>query len=134
MNLDVYHLDCMLQHNEREHLLGIEIREGVVLEWWCSVLVCAIVTDWVPKTWVLVLEISRPITCFCYVVTRDRTYLSIVRTRTNPTFWPFFVRTYLPTPTYLFSLMNITFIEKLPKTKKIFMFTTVPALRYRIWM
>ena len=69
MNLDVYHLDCMLQHNEREHLLGIEIREGVVLEWWCSVLVCTIVTDWVPKTWVLVLEISRPITCFCYVVT-----------------------------------------------------------------
>ena len=44
MNLDVYHLDCMLQHNEREHLLGIEIREGVVQ--------CTIVTVCVPEIWV----------------------------------------------------------------------------------
>ena len=50
---------------------------------------------------------------------RDRTYLFIVRTRTDPTFWPFFVRTYLPTPTYLFSLLNINFIEKLQKSKNL---------------
>ena len=49
------------------------------------------------------------------VFTRDRTYLSIVRTRTDPTFWPIFVRTYLPTPTYLLDILNISFIEKLPK-------------------
>ena len=32
-------------------------------------------------------------------VSKDRTYLFIARTRTYPTFWSFFVRTYLPTPT-----------------------------------
>ena len=47
--------------------------------------------------------------------TKDRTTSCIVGTRTYPTFWPFFVRTYLPTPTYLFSLLNINFTEKLPK-------------------
>ena len=47
------------------------------------------------------------------IATRDRTYLSIVRT--DPTFWPIFVRTYLPTPTYLLGILNISFIEKLPK-------------------
>ena len=46
---------------------------------------------------------------------KDRTYLFIARTRTDPTFWPFFVRTYLPTPTDLFGLLNIGFTEKLPK-------------------
>ena len=76
------------------------------------------------KSQLLILHFSLTyiiavITCFCYVLIRDRTYLSIVRTRTNPTFWPFFVRTYLPTPTYLFSLSNINFIEKLPKIKNL---------------
>ena len=49
------------------------------------------------------------------ILSRDRTTSCIVRTRTYPTFWLFFVRTYLPTPTYLFRLLNINFTEKLPK-------------------
>ena len=54
-----------------------------------------------------------------WVMIKDRTTSCIVGTRTYPTFWPFFVRTYLPTPTYLFSLLNINFIEKLPKIKNL---------------
>ena len=36
-------------------------------------------------------------------VTKDRTTSCIVRTRTYPTFWSFFVRTYQPTPTLPFN-------------------------------
>ena len=44
------------------------------------------------------------------LVDKDRTYLFIARTRTYPTFWPFFVRTYLPTPTRPFwSFIRIFF-------------------------
>ena len=34
---------------------------------------------------------------------KDRTTSCIVRTRTYPTFWSFFVRTYQPTPTLPFN-------------------------------
>ena len=61
------------------------------------------------------LELRQMTTYSHPVRTRDRAYLSIVRTRTDPTFWPIFVRTYLPSPTYLLDILNISFIEKLPK-------------------
>ena len=57
--------------------------------------------------------------------TKDRTYLFIARTRTYPTFWPSFVRTYLPTPTDLFGFLNIDFTKKLPKIVFFLKFTTM---------
>ena len=59
------------------------------------------------------------------VVGKDRTYLFIARTRTYPTFWPSFVRTYLPTPTDLFGFLNIDFTKKLPKIVFFLKFTTM---------
>ena len=52
---------------------------------------------------------------------KDRTTFGIARTRTDPTFWPFFARTYLPTPTRPFCLFKQRVHEKTTKNHNFFL-------------
>ena len=52
-----------------------------------------------------------PISLWSEADVKARTTFGIARTRTDPTFWSFFVRTYLPTPTDLFGLSKDKFLN-----------------------